>query len=164
MKNNKFRILKAELDADFGILGELEEKYRKIHRKIAGIEPDEFDYAGLAYTIVNIYNLMENYLIRIVKCFENNIDQSEWHKDLLRHMSLDIDGIRPAFLTREDVNCLDDLRAFRHIFRHIYQNRLDIDKLLLVDRRVDDVVKFFKERHFKFNDFLIRLSEEMGKE
>lgn len=162
MKNNKFRILKAELESDIGVLGELEEKYGKVHRKIAGIVPDEFDYAGLAFTIVNIYSLIENYLLRIAKCFENNIEHDEWHKDLLHRMSLEIEGVRPAFFNRDDVHMLDDLRAFRHVFRHIYQSRLDIEKLLLVDRRVEDALKLFRSRHGHFIDFLARLDEEIG--
>jgi len=69
MKSERLRTLKAELAADMNILKGLEGKYRKAKEKLKRIEPDELDYAGLAYTIVNIYNLMENYFLCVAKGF-----------------------------------------------------------------------------------------------
>lgn len=59
MKSDRLKTLKAELLDDMRLLDELEGKYRLIHAKLASITPDEFDYVGLAYTIVNLYSLME---------------------------------------------------------------------------------------------------------
>ena len=157
MKSDKLRILKAELRADMVVLDELEGKYRLIHAKLAMIQPDEFDYIGLAYTIVNLYNLMENYFLRVAKCFENNIDRLNWHKDLVRRMALDIEGVRPALLAMGDVALIDELRAFRHLFRHIYQSELDVDKLKLVDSRTSKAVDAFRSAHERFVDKLDQL-------
>ncbi|KAF0220650.1 MAG: hypothetical protein FD174_974 [Geobacteraceae bacterium] len=132
------------------VLEELEGKYRLIHAKLAGIDPDEFDYVGLAYTIVNLYNLMENYCLRIAKYFEYNVDTLNWHKDLIKRMALEIDGIRPALLQSKDVPLIDELRAFRHVFRHIYQSELDVEKLKLVDSRTPKALDVFKSAHGRF--------------
>ena len=157
MKSDNLRTLKAELRADMVVLDELEGKYRLIHAKLAMIQPDEFDYIGLAYTIVNLYNLMENYFLRVAKCFENNIDRLNCHKDLVRRMALDIDGVRPALLAMVDVALIDELRAFRHVFRHIYQSELDVDKLKLVDSRTPKAVDAFRSAHERFVDKLDQL-------
>jgi hypothetical protein len=150
MKSERMRTLKAELLADMHVLEELEGKYRLIHAKLAAIDPDEFDYVALAYTIVNLYNLMENYCLRIAKCFENNVDKLTWHRDLIKRMSLEIDGIRPALLDGKDVPMIDELRAFRHVFRHIYQSELDVEKLKLVDSRTPKALDAFKSAHDRF--------------
>lgn len=163
MKSEKIRTLKAELLADRELLDELEGKYRLIHAKLAAITPDEFDYVGLAYTIVNLYNLMENYFLRIAKCFENNIDKLNWHKDLIRRMALEIDGVRPALLNMKDVPLIDELRAFRHVFRHIYQSELDVEKLMIVDSRTPKAVSALKAAHERFVenlDQIVSLLEE----
>jgi len=144
------RTLKAELLADMRVLEELEGKYRLIHAKIARVEPDEFDYVGLAYTIVNLYNLIENYCLRVGKCFENDVDKMSWHRDLIKRMAIEIDGIRPALLNSKDVQLIDELRAFRHIFRHIYQGELDVEKLKLVDSRVPQALNVFKSANDRF--------------
>lgn len=157
MKSDMMRTLKAELLADMAVLDELEGKYRLIHAKLATIQPDEFDYVGLAYTIVNLYNLMENYFFRVAKCFENNIDRLNWHRDLVRRMALEIDGVRPALLAMGDVSLIDELRAFRHVFRHIYQSELDLDKLTLVDSRTPKAVAAFRSAHGRFVDKLDQL-------
>ena len=65
MKHNQasYSLLFSELKGDIDLLT----------RKIEKIEPDEFDFSALGYTIHNIYKLMENYFLRITKFFENNI-------------------------------------------------------------------------------------------
>jgi hypothetical protein len=163
MKSERLRTLKAELDADMKILEGLEGKYRKAKAKLKRIEPDELDYAGLAYTIVNIYNLMENYFLCVAKGFENAIERDRWHKDLVKRMSLEIEGVRPAVLDAGDVPLIDDLRAFRHVFRNIYQGELDTGKLNLVDSRMSDALRAFKSAHRKFSATLDRLIREVEK-
>ncbi|MBF8258617.1 MAG: hypothetical protein HW377_991 [Actinobacteria bacterium] len=163
MKSERLRTLKAELDADMKILEGLEGKYRKAKAKLKRIEPDELDYAGLAYTIVNIYNLMENYFLCVAKVFENTIERDRWHKDLVKRMSLEIEGVRPAVLDAGDVPLIDDLRAFRHVFRNIYQGELDTGKLNLVDSRMSDALRAFKSAHRKFSATLDRLIREVEK-
>ena len=163
MKSERLRTLKAELDADMKILAGLEAKYKKAKEKLKRIEPDELDFAGLAYTIANIYNLMENYFLCVAKGFENAIAPDHWHKDLVKRMSLEIEGIRPAVLKAGDVPLIDELRAFRHVFRNIYQGDLDTEKLKLVDSRMPDALGAFKSAHRRFSVALNRLIREVEK-
>lgn len=146
------RTLKAELAADVAELGRLYRKYELLQQKLTRITPDEFDYVALAYTIVNLYNLIESYFLRISKTFENNLDPSSWHKHLLQRMSLEIEGLRPAFMMAQDYPFFDKLRAFRHIFRHIYQHELDLDKLAEIDRLIPPGIERFKELHQSYLD------------
>lgn len=163
MRSERLRTLKAELVADMKILEGLEGKYKKAKRKLKRIEPDELDYAGLAYTIVNIYNLMENYFLCLAKGFENAIERDRWHKDLIKRMSLEIEGVRPALLETRDVPLIDELRAFRHVFRNIYQGELDIGKLNLVDSRMPEALGAFKSAHLRFAAALDRLIRKVEK-
>jgi len=48
-----------------------------------------------------------------------------YHTDLLRRMRVEIEGVRPALLSPETFGLLDELRRFRHLFRHAYGVRLD---------------------------------------
>ncbi len=147
---NALRVLQAELSADVVILKELHQKYNLLHQKLTLITPDEFDYVALAYTIVNLYSLIENYFLRIAKTFENNLEQNRWHKHLLQRMTLDIPAIRPAFMERQDYPFFDELRAFRHVFRHIYQSELDTDRLFALDSKIPQGVERFYELHRQY--------------
>ena len=52
-------------------------------------------------------------------------------------MRLSIPGVRPPLLSSDDViACLDELRAFRHAFRHAYSYGLDDDRVFFLVNKV----------------------------
>ena len=53
-----------------------------------------------------------------------------YHVDLLRRMKAEITGVRPAFLAGKLAETLNELRGFRHFFRHAYDTELDADRVL----------------------------------
>lgn len=140
----------SELENDIEILDELMSKYSLINNKIKQIEPDEFDWAALGYTIHNIYNMLENYFLRISKFFENNLEETFWHKDLVNKMTIEIVGVRPKLFDRNLAFKINELRAFRHIFRYIYQSELDIDKLQDLNIKIPTIINEFKPCHKLF--------------
>jgi hypothetical protein len=97
------------------------------------MDPDSFtELAAAAYLLHNIYNALENSFEQISRSFENHVkDLAQWHKELLGKMFLEIPGIRPAVLPRELIGTLNDLRGFRHVFRHSYDFEIDPKKLQL---------------------------------
>jgi hypothetical protein len=115
---------------------------RAAARIAAGAE-DYLDYAALGYTIHNIYAVMENACLRIAKFFENNLSDPSWHKELLERMKLTIENVRPAFLDDETYLLLDELRAFRHVFRNLYARPIDSDRIALVQKKVPVAVESF---------------------
>ncbi len=150
MPAERLRILRGELLDDVRLLDAAEDKWRLMKEKLARIEPDEFDYIALGHTLANVYGVMEGYFLRVAKAFENRIDPAKWHRDLLDRMAIDVSGIRPAVLLPTEKIAIDELRAFRHVFRHIYQGQLDIEKLSLVDRRTPAALAAFRDAHQRF--------------
>lgn len=156
MKRNRVNFLRliSELENDIEILSELMDKYYMVNKKIKHIEPDEFDWASLGYAIHNIYNLLENYFLRISKFFENDLDKSSWHSDLVNRMTIEIKDVRPRLFDRNLAYKINELRAFRHIFRYIYQSELDIKKLQDLNNRIPEVIEEFKRCHSLFTETL----------
>lgn len=150
------------MKADIDLLRNLLDKNRLLTRKIEKIEPDEFDWAALGYTIHNTYNLMENYFLRIAKFFENSIDQDSRHRNLIDRMALDIPDIRPALLEPENIPPLHELRSFRHVFRNIYQGRLNEEKLMAVNRGLPDIIAHFSDSHTRFLEKLEIIASELS--
>ena len=161
MRAESLRTLKAELQADVEVLLKLKSKWELINSKLEKIQPDEFDFAALGYSMANLYTLMENYFLRIAKAFENELGPSSWHRDLVRRMSLEIEGIRPALLNTSDVPLIDELRAFRYVFRHIYQTELDREKISMVNRRIPEALKRFRSAHDRFIEDLEHIISEI---
>ena len=84
------------------------------------------DAAAQGYALHNIYGALENSFDQISRTFENHVvDTSRWHRELMLKMFLAIPDLRPAVLPEGLQNALNDLRSFRHLFRHGYDFQLD---------------------------------------
>lgn len=110
------------------------------------------DWSALGYTLHTVYTGMENYFLRVAKAFENDVPPESWHRELLHRMSLAIPGVRPALFTKEQVRLIDQLRSFRHVFRHLYDDRLDPERLRLLQSRVPAMREAFRNAHDGFID------------
>ncbi len=74
------------------------------------------------YYLHNLYNAFEKIFQLVAATFENDIpDASQWHTLLLDRMGRDIEGMRPRLLNDSVIEALDELRRFRHLFRHLYR-------------------------------------------
>jgi uncharacterized protein YutE (UPF0331/DUF86 family) len=125
-------VIRKDLEAISRMNGQLE----RLSEGLAASEPDFRDLAAVAYTIHNLYNALENSFDQISRSCENHItDPAQWHRELLEKMFLEIPGVRPAVLNEESRRLLNDLRGFRHVFRHSYDFQIDSERLrLLVER------------------------------
>ena len=150
--NDRMRIetLLAELDADVAGLDELIEANARAVERVRNGAGDDLDWAALGYTIHNIYNAFESYFLRVSKFFENDLSAATWHRDLVDRMSLEIEGVRPRLLDRSLARDIHELRAFRHVFRNIYGNRLDPERTRIVQARVPESVEAFRAAHAEF--------------
>lgn len=96
------------------------------------------DYSYLvetAFYLNQLYSGYEKISHAVAEVFENTVDSLRWHKSLLERMRLAIEGLRPALISDETFRCLNELRAFRHFFRHAYDTDLEPEKILLVVKK-----------------------------
>lgn len=122
----------------------LEKKKAMLDRE--GAVPELVESAG--YWLHNLYCAFED-LFKIVSAYwENHVPtDGEFHIQLLRRMHLEIEGIRPALISDKSYQELNDLRGFRHAFRHAYSYGLDDERVRhLLQRTV-------KAKEIIFNDF-----------
>jgi len=155
------RALVGLLDNDITLLDALVEENRRAQERITQGASDSLDYAALGYTIHNLYSFLENYLLRIAKHFENNLDYPAWHSELLDRLSSDVPGVRPRFFEPAEMGPFHELRSFRHVFRNVYRTRLRPDKVREVQRLVPDVVTTFRRAHARFRDILETMAQKL---
>ena len=148
MEKERLSTLKAAIEAQ---LGEIDRVYERIEKRRTGQGPAYIE--SLAYQLHNLYCAYEDLFKIVAEYFENQIeDETRWHQELLWRMTLSIEGVRPALLSRESFRLLDSLRAFRHFFRHAYTYELDPRKVRLVledalavrKKILDDVHRFLQ--------------------
>jgi hypothetical protein len=100
--------------------------------------PDNAGYercAGVAYALHNLYCALENSFEQLSRTFENHVvDREQWHRELMLKMFLAIPDVRPAALPDPLRPLLNELRSFRHLFRHSYDFQLDPRRLNTLTR------------------------------
>ncbi len=154
MDKGAFSILEAELrsrsrDID-RIGGRIEERLSAFAHSAEGID-------SMGYQLHNLYGAFEQLFEEVARFFENQIDESRYHADMIRRMQLELQGIRPALLSAETAADLDELRRFRHLFRHAYAAELDPDKVADLAAQAVRARRAFAR---DFERFLARLRPE----
>ncbi len=94
------------------------------------------DVDSLGYQLHNLYGAFEQLFEEVARYFENRIDDGRYHANLIRRMQLDVRGVRPALLSQETAQELDELRRFRHLFRHAYATDLNPAKVAELTAKV----------------------------
>ncbi|MDD3878479.1 MAG: hypothetical protein PHP26_00580 [Syntrophomonas sp.] len=78
---------------------------------------------------------------------------TQWHKELLEKMGLNIPGVRTALISKQTIVKVDELRGFGHVFRNAYGFSIDpvreqalLANLPAIARSVKkDIQEFFKQ-------------------
>jgi len=155
----KLALLTADIRDDLRSILRLKEEYVFFLSSINTNEPDLYQRMVIGYLLHNFYNICENIFVNIARTFENHIDPQTWHKSALKRMKLEIEGIRPAVISDSLYVLLDDFRAFRHVFRHIYSSNLDWSKEKIVADKFLSVLEKFNTEINTFIAFLKALEK-----
>jgi len=132
------------------IYADLRIKIKHLAHEPVNIESIE----SAGYWMHNLYCAYEDLFKVVARYFENNISSNAtFHKNLLQTMSLHIENIRPALIGDNSFKYLDELRGFRHVFRHAYSYGLDDARVIFLVQRVlkhektliDDLERFKKQ-------------------
>lgn len=78
----------------------------------------------------------------------------EWHISLLRQMTVEIEGLRPAVIETKTRKSLDEYRGFRHIVRNVYAFNLRPARLEELVNDAPDCLANLTTDLLAFADFL----------
>lgn len=137
MEEKKIALFLADFDHQVSqiekVYSRLSARSKSITRKQVAAESVE----SSGYWLHNLYCAYED-LFKIVSAFwENNIgNDGAFHRSLIRRMLLTIEGVRPALLSEKSYQHLDELRGFRHVFRHAYSYGLDDERVIYLLNKV----------------------------
>ena len=145
------------------LLGFLNNQKEPIHRILQEIdltEPNSREkISHLGYLLHNLYCALEDIFREVARTFENQIeDPARYHRELLKRMYCEIPQIRPALLTSRSYAILNELRGFRHIFRHAYDYELSADR---VARLREIVLQDWESIQQDLNNFIDFLNNKL---
>jgi hypothetical protein len=137
---------------------EIEQIYKRLAAKVEGGGPPgatEEAVESIGYWLHNLYSAYEDLFQLVAGFWEDHVSEDGgYHVSLLRRMRVAIPEVRPALLIEDAaLRHLDELRGFRHVFRHAYMYGLDGQRVLDLVRRAlqhrdllgDELRRFRKE-------------------
>ncbi len=142
------------------ILRELDHIKTVVKRAIHGFDAakrnqDNLYLDAVALNLHVFYSATERIFEKIAKDIDESVPTgANWHRELLDQMVLEIDGIRPAVLSAELKEELEDYRGFRHVVRNVYTFHLNPDKLAVLIAGLPSVMDRLDEELTGFARFL----------
>lgn len=156
---DRLRLLRAQLEDDAQFVQENAARHREMFSRASRSTDDEMATMAVAYLLHNLYTALEGYFFRVAKHFENSLDDSSWHRELLDRMKIAVPGIRPAVITSDMVEPLDELRRFRHLFRNMYKSKLKPERVAEISASVGPLGEEFAACHDRFVQWIDELVE-----
>ena len=130
-------ILLQELQADCAVVADAG---HKAATRLRQQSPGHLE--ACAYELARLYNVLEKMLERICDGFENHLEKrGDYHERLIQRLSLDLDGIRPAFIPHGRASDIRELKGFRHVTRHAYDLTLRADRLAELARIAEQLIE-----------------------
>jgi len=157
MDKIEFHLFKAEVEAQ---LKQIDNIYEEIMNREKGAKTNKVELESLGYKLHNLYCAFEDLFKIVARYFENQIlDMTKYHKEMLKRMSLPVVGVRPALISEQSYRELDELRAFRHFFRHAYSYEISYEKIKIPLSGAKRLKNLYKENIYQF---LSIIEEELG--
>ena len=156
--NKRYLTLVSRIEDEFADLERIVSRAQQGWKR-AKVANDDLYLDSVALNLHGFYAALE----RIFELIAIEIDESKpegasWHRDLLRQMGVKIKEVRPAVLSREAINQLDEYRGFRHIVRNVYTFNLSGHRLEPLVLDLDDLFEQVRE---ELEDFIKFMEEEV---
>lgn len=145
------RRLAAEIASELESLSLLEEQSAE-----APQGDDTFSRRARGSILHDFYNGIERVFVRIAEELNGGVPHGEqWHRQLVKDMSLEIPGVRPAVIDEELARSLGDFRRFRHVFRNVYGFALEDERMRPLEERLPAVLAAFRRQVGEFLAWIV---------
>ena len=134
------------------------ERLARLRRDVTGAPRTDESYAIRARGSIlhDLYNGVERVFGQIAEGLDGGLPRGDaWEQHLLRSVTLQVRGIRPPVITPELETQLRDFLGFRHLFRNIYGDELDPERLARLEARLPGVLDDFNTQIRAFLDWMM---------
>ena len=114
-----------------------------------------------ALNLHDVYSGFERIFRQIAATVDDNLPAgADWHRELLEQMGLDLPKIRPAVLTPDSIQHLDQYLRFRHVVRNIYTFSFDPERIAKLVTEMDAVFPQIRQELTVFASFLEKVGTD----
>lgn len=105
---------------------------------------DTFALRARGSILHDFYTGVERVFVRLAEEINGGVPRGDqWHRQLVRDMSIAIPDVRPAVISPELAEELGEFLRFRHVFRNVYGFVLRADRLESLQQQMPDVLERF---------------------
>lgn len=152
------RRLAAEIASELQSLSLLEEQSAE-----APQGDDTFSLRARGSILHDFYSGIERVFVRIAEELNGGVPHGEqWHRQLVKDMSLEIPEVRPAVIDEELARSLGDFRRFRHVFRNVYGFALEDQRMRPLEERLPAVLDAFRRQVGEFLAWIVGGSDPVA--
>jgi hypothetical protein len=163
LREAAIRTLISEIRYDLDSLDEIVEEMSQAFRLSQDRQLSSIEIRGCASLIHDFYTCLESIFQRIAAEINSNYPSgSNFHRRLIRSMAMDVEGVRPAVISPELLEELDELRKFRHFIRHAYGVTLKWDKVKRHIIRISRIYHQLRQQVEEFTGFLSDLAGSLS--
>jgi hypothetical protein len=123
---NRLTVIRDEVEEELASLAELQRGWQQV--KVQGL-PSALEKRLAASFLSDFYMAAERIFKLLARVIDRELPQGDdWHKQLLRQMSVEFVEIRPAVIDKRLYRSLEEYLKFRHLVRYIYGFQLDYQR------------------------------------
>ena len=147
-------ILRDEIEEELANIDNLNDNLQEIQNK----DLDKKIKTRLSASILDDFYLATE---KIFKKIAQEIDEElpsggDWHKKLLRSMTIELPETRPPVINKDLFHKLEEYLRFRHLTRNIYGFQLNLERF---EHLIDNLDKVSKKLNKQIIDFLDSMEE-----
>lgn len=138
-------------------LAELERVLNRVYDgwKVGKHSPDDYHLDSVAFNLHGFYSGLERIFERIAATVDGfKPKEKNWHKALLQQVSNEVPGVRPAVISQETREHLEEYLGFRHIVRNVYVVNFDPNRIENLVIKADPLFSQIREELLAFAKFL----------
>jgi hypothetical protein len=147
-------VLSARIESELKDIFTLIDRIKAAWRKARDTE-DDFYLDSVALNLHGLYSGLERIFEKIASTIDGSVPTGvNWHQELLNQMAVEVPRIRPAVISIDLKDDLEEYRGFRHVVRNVYTYRLDPDKLRPLVKNINKIWKKIDKELSAFAKFI----------
>lgn len=148
----RYRLTAERIRQELGALERVVSRLKRAMR-LAQERPAEQDLYldAVALNLHDFYTGLERAFQQIAARVDESVPSgADWHQSLLKQMSIEKPGRRPAVVSTKTYEGLEEYLRFRHVVRNVYAFEFDPGRL---ERLVQNLEPLFRRTHRELNAF-----------
>jgi hypothetical protein len=161
MDSARLRQVVSDLRADRDDLDRILAEASRCLDDLSDREPSYLEVRGAGDILHDLYNVVEHFFERVAVEMNGGLPAgSDSHAQLLRRMSREVEGVRPAVIGEALRARLHEYLRFRHLFRHGYGFSLEWSRLVPI---LEGTRELGPELRREFDSFVATIETLAGK-